>query len=506
MKSRIVRFVKRAFRFGLKLSAVLLVAGTVVWVVCTVVLWNQAADLREEFRAKGYAMSLAEIEPPQVPDRENAAIDLLKAHRIKVKPRTKPNWEDAVGVLEYGTAAERKDPTVGKLARTFLVDYAERLALVHQAARKPKMRLPIDYHGSYGDPVYTSMVDAENMVRLLESEALIAAYMNDSKRSIEAMKAMCQLVSLMRQEPTEAVAFCQRRCANRTVSAFANVMNLTKLDQAELNIIRVHLDQVEQQALRPIKEWKSLDTMIREELSTASSYKGRRELEFFYGAQLLGPPRTWVNLVYDLAYVLYPTPIGIPIRLTDEMTIRKRVIQQLEAASRPIYMRSDMKPYVRSMSGDDTGMPQLDVYCVSYYNWFTLTEKAISRETMRTKMRGEDIAAMLEAYRLKHGAYPGRLWELSTLGLGAAPPDPFSGKPFHYRKKEGRYLLWSVGPNLVDDGGIAVNKSSRQEVDILWNTGSPETGINYGYTHPPLVPRPEFSPGPHPPLPVSRPD
>jgi hypothetical protein len=37
--------------------------------------------------------------------------------------------------------------------------------------------------------------------------------------------------------------------------------------------------------------------------------------------------------------------------------------------------------------------------------------------------------------------------------LSAIPPDPFSGKPFHYRRAGTRYLLYSIGPVLKDNGG-----------------------------------------------------
>ncbi|GEM_PF-6050927 len=62
--------------------------------------------------------------------------------------------------------------------------------------------------------------------------------------------------------------------------------------------------------------------------------------------------------------------------------------------------------------------------------------------------RGTRILLQLRAKRLREGAYP------ATLDGLEAPTDPYSGKPFIYRKLEGdAFQLYAVGPNGVDDGG-----------------------------------------------------
>ena len=64
--------------------------------------------------------------------------------------------------------------------------------------------------------------------------------------------------------------------------------------------------------------------------------------------------------------------------------------------------------------------------------------------------RGTRILLRLRAHRLRKGAYPETL-----AGLGRAlPDDPYTGKPFVYRRLEGdKFLLYSTGPDGKDDGG-----------------------------------------------------
>ncbi len=76
----------------------------------------------------------------------------------------------------------------------------------------------------------------------------------------------------------------------------------------------------------------------------------------------------------------------------------------------------------------------------------------IARHTYtRTRLRLIYTAFRLEAYRKARGRYPASLTE---LGNSPYLRDPFSNKPFVYRLQGKRYVLYSVGPNGIDDGGM----------------------------------------------------
>ncbi len=63
----------------------------------------------------------------------------------------------------------------------------------------------------------------------------------------------------------------------------------------------------------------------------------------------------------------------------------------------------------------------------------------------------------LHAYELEHGKYPVKLEELVPKYLANAPMDPFAtGVEYKYVRKLNSYTLYSVGPDLKDDGGKAV--------------------------------------------------
>jgi hypothetical protein len=73
-------------------------------------------------------------------------------------------------------------------------------------------------------------------------------------------------------------------------------------------------------------------------------------------------------------------------------------------------------------------------------------------ESAMAQRRLLQTALGLQVYRRRHGRYPAALSELRAMRW-IAPTDPFSGQDLVYRRQGSGYLLYSVGPNLKDDGG-----------------------------------------------------
>ncbi len=65
-------------------------------------------------------------------------------------------------------------------------------------------------------------------------------------------------------------------------------------------------------------------------------------------------------------------------------------------------------------------------------------------------------AIALERYRLSAGRYPEKLAELLPTHLKSVPIDLMDGQPMRYRRRDdGRYDLYSIGPNGIDENGNA---------------------------------------------------
>jgi hypothetical protein len=76
-------------------------------------------------------------------------------------------------------------------------------------------------------------------------------------------------------------------------------------------------------------------------------------------------------------------------------------------------------------------------------------------------------AIALERYRLAHGEFPEALDALAPQFIAKVPHDVIGGQPLKYRREaNGQFVLYSVGWNETDDGGVVVFKKKGMNVEI----------------------------------------
>ncbi len=120
----------------------------------------------------------------------------------------------------------------------------------------------------------------------------------------------------------------------------------------------------------------------------------------------------------------------------------------IENAQRPYTKQQPVSP-----SGDLLTQALLPDYKFVRWTWARKSTFAVEIMTMYA----------LRAYRLDHGNYPESLQALVPMYLHTIPIDPFDGiAPLHYQLQGKKYLLWSIGPDGVDNHGKPItNKVSK---------------------------------------------
>jgi hypothetical protein len=88
----------------------------------------------------------------------------------------------------------------------------------------------------------------------------------------------------------------------------------------------------------------------------------------------------------------------------------------------------------------------------------------------------------LRAYQLDHGAYPATLGQLVPSYLSSVPLDPFAtSSPLRYRLTGAKYVLYSIGPDMHDDGGTPVFDPTSSNADAQhWVQGDSHGDIVAG--------------------------
>lgn len=98
----------------------------------------------------------------------------------------------------------------------------------------------------------------------------------------------------------------------------------------------------------------------------------------------------------------------------------------------------------------------------------SLPRVALLHRRARTMHNGVRTALLLREYHAKHGRWPEQLGHAVVGKWKDHATDPFSGKPFGYRLRDGIPLLYSVSDNGRDEGG----KSFQPDGGAKWG----ETG------------------------------
>jgi hypothetical protein len=75
---------------------------------------------------------------------------------------------------------------------------------------------------------------------------------------------------------------------------------------------------------------------------------------------------------------------------------------------------------------------------------------------------GAEVGIALELYRRRHGKYPVTLTELLPGLLPQIPADRITGDPVKYRLIDGKPVVYSVGADRVDDGGVSPDRISQR--------------------------------------------
>jgi hypothetical protein len=92
----------------------------------------------------------------------------------------------------------------------------------------------------------------------------------------------------------------------------------------------------------------------------------------------------------------------------------------------------------------------------SLLEWGPTGFESIVYMTLNAQARADLTATAIacERYRLANGRWPAALDDLSPDYIAEVPPDPFAGRPIRYAVEDKGILLYSVGADRTDDGGV----------------------------------------------------
>jgi hypothetical protein len=146
--------------------------------------------------------------------------------------------------------------------------------------------------------------------------------------------------------------------------------------------------------------------------------------------------------------------------------MEQQVVDSLDPANQLVQPRPVTEVISELASERERRSPYRFLVAVALPNYAKALQTAAGNQTLINQAR---IACALERFRLAQGHYPESLDAVTPPGsIEKLPHDLIGGQPLKYRLLQaGGYLLYSIGWDEQDSGGVAGN--SRDEGDWVWS-------------------------------------
>lgn len=403
-------------------------------------------------KAKGEPLTIAELLGDPVPDDRNAAVPFME---IDFRLQS-ANYDEVMKTLDgFVTPGAQRSEADWKTAEEALAKVGPLRLLVDKALARPECRFEVDLN----DPVSTlfpQFPTLRTMANVNRISALVNAWNGRMDAAADDICTQAQMARILEEEPMLINHLVRMTFLSQAAKTVSEVADLGSLN--------------ERQARRVFDE---LGKMSISE-SGKRAWMGERTLALHYSdpkriGRMLTAQSTIASVNPAAGDALYGTLSGVygQTALKGDLAIYLRYTRtQLDCSG-----LSYREARSRGALEDPQDFP---FYAVFTRMFCPLT----SRLSVRRYQVEADVAlakALLAAmaYRDRYGAYPPSLGELESRLGWRLPKDPFSGGNLLYRPMGKGFIVYSVGPDLRDDGGRpcpnqSVRIDDKGDIVLTW--------------------------------------
>jgi hypothetical protein len=406
----------------------------------------QLAALRAE--AGTLALSAA---PLRVPDQSNAALLYQEAFEgmvphTKLSPVVQKKYE--LWFLADTTAAlDVDDPDLVK----FLAQQQSALALLRRASARPDCWFQRDYSRGLGTlvPELQSLRQGTNLLAL---EAHCLAAHGDLASALTNVAAIRRMARHTSGDPLLIGFLVSAAIEGRALQTLEQVLTAGTPTAEQL----APLKEVEPVGYRNVLRRSLLmEQAFGLTLSVAAAEGDRSFLEALGESDGL-----------DLGLI---APVWRVFFLADEVGAYREVMYRCQALLSNSYPD---RPGAWDQLEHDIKAEPLGILTRMLTPALTRTAAAATRTDASQRLI--HLGVGIAEYRAVEGKYPARLADLFPRFVSYLPNDPYTGEPFKLVATEEGVVVYSVGPNLQDDGGQKIDYKPRPPTgDLTLRIGKP---------------------------------
>lgn len=400
-------------------------------------------------KARGEPVTMADLAGPKIPDAENSAVVYERIFKEMDKPQVKKNIDT---LTHFSSKTKRtENPKLWDEARPALERTHYLIPLIEQAASKPTCQFPMIWEDGMLSPRYPHLTKIRTIALLLSANAVANAKDGNMAEAARSLVIGFRVCESLRDEADLITLITRLSVVKVTSDALAESMKYGRISEGDAK------------QLTGIVEGIDIDSGV---------------------VAGLGAERAMVIRVFDIVRDRQHTAMRWmtdgSVDLVHSPKERTSAFWRCYTLADELYYLRTMDKYVhcaklpyrelsaRNLFPEPEEFPKYALFTVMYLP----SNRVFDRDRTKTVMAGDEILLALGAYGNRFGSYPANLGELRTKLGWKIPEDPFSGKDFIYKREGKGFLLYSIGPDLKDDGGKEPSKNDKDKGDIVWHGGT----------------------------------
>ena len=398
------------------------------------------------------------VEPPA--EQNAATYDLQGINAAQTKGADQIANLPILGKLPPPTPSAPLSPAVKSALAAFLQRNRDALQCFAEGAKYEQSRYPIDLTKG-ADTLLPHLAGVKSGGQLCQMAAILDAENHDGQKAADDVLKTLALARSLQNEPV---------LISQLVRAVGIFLAADGLNQA------VNRTALPSESLPELsKAFKSMENfdapgegftraLVGEKVNHMALLNNREQLIGLLSA----PGNFGLSSEQDQQLIKYVNQTG---SLKAEQDYLETTFQQLLAARQEAF--PDRLKAVSDVIHQRVTEAKSRGLLLNAMYWDGFDNSVVREARCLANVRLALTAVALEQFRAAHGnRYPGALAELAPDFLPAVPVDPFDGQPLRYRKQDAGYVLYSIGPDLKDNGG---KQMTAKGGDIVFSVVKPPT-------------------------------
>lgn len=434
-----------------RLLIIIVAIALIIFVATSILNYVSGRKLEHalnKIKQAGEPITLAEMAPPEIPDSENAAIPLEVAALLMKQNRTNDDLNDKQFyriVKDYcddPLDTEKKEQAVAALSQ-LIEKNQDVLEYLNRAAALGKCRFNIDYTSDNPFSILLPHLSPLRIsAKLLSAEALLLAATDRPDQALAAVEKAFILANYLKDDPILIDTLVQIAIHEIATKRLEEILQLASSSPERCR-------ELIKEVIRSRRAINITNAFMSERVLPIKTFESIRS-----GKIPLRKLRALVDVKGNILWSLE--------KILPDFLLNYNELYCLDMMNKMV--RASRMPYSKELGNamENEVTNTSGIFFIAKSILPSVYKVKLVETRNKARLGAAEIGLRLIIYRAEKGKLPDTLDELGV----EIPLDPFTGKGFIYRQRDGGFIVYSVGENEVDDGGKLDKGRSKKFIDV----------------------------------------